>query len=102
MVQEGLPTYDEGILDVIYESFFTDTYLGTRATDINVEGGGFIDTYSSHAPEELVPGSVIWYISIFKVLLVPAVTGVTMDMDLENKSISGTFTATGVTNLVFT
>ena len=54
---EGLPTYDPGILDVIYESAFTDTYLGTRSTDINIEGGGFIDTYSSHAPEELIPGS---------------------------------------------
>ena len=54
---EGLPTYDPGILDAIYESAFTDTYLGIRATDINVEGGGFIDTYSSHAPEELIPGS---------------------------------------------
>ena len=54
---EGLPTYDPGILDVIYESQFSDTYLGTRSTDINIEGGGFIDTYSSHAPEELIPGS---------------------------------------------
>jgi hypothetical protein len=55
---EGLPTYDAGILDAIYESSFTDTYLGTRPTDINVAGGEFIDTYSSHAPEELVPGSI--------------------------------------------
>jgi hypothetical protein len=54
---EGLPTYDPAILDVIYESEFTDTYLGVRATDINVVGGAFIDTYSSHAPEELIPGS---------------------------------------------
>ena len=54
---EGRPTYSETILDAIYESSFTDTYLGTRTTDINVEGGAFIDTYSSHAPEELVPGS---------------------------------------------
>jgi hypothetical protein len=54
---EGLPTYDPAILDVIYESSFTDTYLGTRSTDINIVGGAFIDTYSSHAPEELVPGS---------------------------------------------
>ena len=54
---EGLPTYDPAILDVIYESSFTDTYLGTRSTDINVVGGAFIDTYSSHAPEELIPGS---------------------------------------------
>jgi hypothetical protein len=54
---EGLPTYDEGILDAIYESSFTDTFLGTRPTDINVDGGAFIDTYNSHAPEELVPGT---------------------------------------------
>jgi hypothetical protein len=54
---EGLPTYSEDILNAIYSSSFTDTYLGTRTTDINVDGSEFIDTYSSHAPEELVPGS---------------------------------------------
>ena len=54
---EGLPTYSPDILDATYESSFTDSFLGLRSTDINVEGGGFIDTYSSHAPEELVPGS---------------------------------------------
>lgn len=53
---EGLPTYDEGILDVIYQSSFDDIYLGTRTTDINIDGGAFVDTYESHAPEELVPG----------------------------------------------
>jgi hypothetical protein len=45
-------------LDVIYASDFTDDYLGTRPEDINVDGGAFIDTYHSHAPEELVPGSI--------------------------------------------
>lgn len=45
-------------LDVIYESSFTDSYLGTRVTDINVDGGAFVDAYESHAPEELVPGIV--------------------------------------------
>ena len=54
---EGLPTYSPEILDAIYESRFLDSFLGTRATDINVDGGAFVDTYSSHAPEELVPGS---------------------------------------------
>ena len=54
---EGLPTYDQSILDAIYESSYSDIYLGTRPTDVNVEGGAYIDTYSSHAPEELVPGS---------------------------------------------
>jgi hypothetical protein len=55
---EGRPTYDPGILDAIYESEFNDTFLGLRPTDINVDGGAFVDTYSSHAPEELVPGAI--------------------------------------------
>ena len=54
---EGLPTYDPGILDTIYESRFLDIYLGLRPTDINVDGGEFVGPYESHAPEELVPGS---------------------------------------------
>jgi len=53
----GLPTYDYGILDAMYSSSYLDIYLGTRPTDINVDGGAYIDTYSSHAPQELVPGS---------------------------------------------
>jgi len=54
---EGLPTYDPGILDAIYESRFLDIYLGLRPTDINVVGGEFVGPYESHAPEELIPGS---------------------------------------------
>ena len=54
---EGRPTYDPAILDAIYESPYLDPFLGTRPTDINVDGGAYIDTYSSFAPEELVPGS---------------------------------------------
>jgi hypothetical protein len=54
---EGRPTYDPAILDAIYESAYLDPFLGTRATDVNVDGGAYIDTYSSFAPEELVPGS---------------------------------------------
>jgi len=54
---EGLPTYDPSILDARYSSAYLDTYLGTRPTDINVDGGGYIDTFSSYAPEELIPGS---------------------------------------------
>jgi len=68
---EGLPTYDPAILDAIYESEFTDPYLGTLPAPayagdppttgpnpIIVDGGAFVDTYSSHAPEELVPGAI--------------------------------------------
>ena len=54
---EGRPTYDPALLDAIYESPYLDPFLGTRPTDINVDGGAYIDTYSSFAPEELVPGS---------------------------------------------
>jgi hypothetical protein len=68
---EGVPTYDPAILDAIYESEFTDPYLGvlpapayagdpptTGPNPIVIDGGGFVDTYSSHAPEELIPGAV--------------------------------------------
>jgi hypothetical protein len=55
---EGFPTYDPAILDAIYSSNYLDIYLGTRPTDINVDGGAYVDTYSSHAPEELVPGAI--------------------------------------------
>jgi hypothetical protein len=53
----GRPTYDPAILDARYSSEYVDPYLGTRATDINVDGGVYVGPYSSHAPEELVPGS---------------------------------------------
>jgi hypothetical protein len=53
----GRPTYDYGILDTFYSSSYLDLYLGTRPTDINVDGGAYIDTFSSHAPQELIPGA---------------------------------------------
>jgi hypothetical protein len=64
---EGRPTYDLGILDAIYESYYglpvIDPVTGPvppyppLATDVNVDGGAYVDTYSSHAPEELIPGA---------------------------------------------
>jgi hypothetical protein len=45
------------VLDAIYQSEFTDSDLGLRFTDINVEGGEFIGPYEGHAPEELVNGA---------------------------------------------
>jgi len=54
---EGFPTYDPALLDATYSSSFDDVFLGTRPADINVNGGGYIDEFSSYAPEELVPGS---------------------------------------------
>jgi hypothetical protein len=46
-------------LDTTISSEYVDTNLGTRPEDIVINGGQFIDTYSSHAPQELVPGQVI-------------------------------------------
>lgn len=46
-------------MDTDISSDFTDSLLGQRPEDITIDGGKFIDTYNSHAPEELVPGQVI-------------------------------------------
>jgi hypothetical protein len=46
---------DEVIDSNIYSTYL-DTALGTRPEDINIVGGAYVDVYSSHAPEELVPG----------------------------------------------
>ena len=54
---EGFPTYDPALLDANYSSSYLDQFLGFRPTDINVDGGGYIDVFSSYAPEELIPGS---------------------------------------------
>ena len=43
-------------LDSSIESSYLDTALGTRPEDINIAGGAYVDRYSSHAPEELIPG----------------------------------------------
>jgi hypothetical protein len=52
----GRPIYDISQLDTIFESSYLDPYLGTRPSDINVDGGKYVDVFESHAPEELVPG----------------------------------------------
>ena len=44
--------------DTTISSQFIDLALGTRPEDINIDGGAFVDEYSSHAPEEFVPGRV--------------------------------------------
>ena len=45
------------ILDATYASNFSDVYLGTRYSDINIAGGEFIGPYEGHGPEELVNGA---------------------------------------------
>lgn len=57
---QGLPfnanVSDQQLIDSVIQSRYVDTALGTRPEDINVDGGAYIDYYSSHAPEELLPG----------------------------------------------
>ena len=55
---EGVKVLDPAVLDQTLYSQFTDTALGTRPEDINTFGGSFVSAYSSHAPEEMIPGRV--------------------------------------------
>jgi len=43
-------------LDSNIYSTYLDSNLGIRPQDINIVGGAYVDAYSSHAPEELIPG----------------------------------------------
>ena len=45
-------------LDTVIQSNYVDTALGLRPEDIVVDGGKYVDTYSSHAPQELIPGRI--------------------------------------------
>ena len=44
------------IIDSNVYSTYLDSNLGLRPQDINIVGGAYVDLYSSHAPEELIPG----------------------------------------------
>ena len=55
---DGLPMLSDVTIDTIIQSNYTDLALGTRPEDIDVVGGAYVDAYSSHAPEEMVPGIV--------------------------------------------
>jgi len=45
-------------LDSIITNTYTNTAFGTSPADITVDGGAYFDTYSSHGPEELIPGTM--------------------------------------------
>ena len=49
--------------DSIITSRYTDV-LGISPSDIDIDGGAYVDTYSSHAPEELLPGRMYDTLSI--------------------------------------
>ena len=69
---DGKQQLSDNEYDSLIRSTFTDLTLGTRAQDINIDGGGFVDTYSSHAPEELVPGIVFDTLDLKVFTLSPA------------------------------
>jgi hypothetical protein len=56
IVEGGNLNYD-GPYDSTISSLFA-TNLGVDPEEIDIDGGRYVDTYSSHAPEELVPGRV--------------------------------------------
>jgi len=55
---EGTPSIPDELYDTKIQSLYTDTTLGSAAGDIIVDGHTYVSTYSSHAPEELVPGRI--------------------------------------------
>jgi hypothetical protein len=55
---------DVGIgTDSIIRSAYSND-LGVNPSDINIDGGAYVDIYSSHAPEELLPGRMYDSLSI--------------------------------------
>lgn len=55
---DGTYVISDLILDSKIESDFTDSSLGQRPEDIIIDGDDFVTPYTSHAPEELIPGRV--------------------------------------------
>ena len=51
-------------LDSTIQSAYQDSDLGLRAEDINIDGGAYYDTFSSHSPEELIPGQLFDHVAI--------------------------------------
>jgi hypothetical protein len=45
-------------LDTTIQNTYTNTSFGTSPNDVSIDGGAYIDTYSSHSPEELIPGTL--------------------------------------------
>jgi hypothetical protein len=48
-------TYVGTAIDTIIQSRYSDN-LGVDMANVYVDGGSYVDTYSSHAPQELIPG----------------------------------------------
>ena len=91
---EGLPViHGRQALDSVYYSLFTDQSLGLRPEDLLTDGGKFLDTYSTHAPEELVPGQLFDTLDI-RVKTLPGLPGITV---LNPEIITLSYLTDGVT-----
>ena len=55
-VENVLDVYGSQSEDTYIRSNFTDSGLGFRPEDIDINGGKFVDQYSTHSPEEFIPG----------------------------------------------
>jgi hypothetical protein len=81
---DGVALLSSKALDTIIQSSYSDSLLGTRPEDIDVDGGQYIDTYSSHAPEELIPGIT------FDTLDMKIFTSNVSYLDLDNNPVVST------------
>jgi hypothetical protein len=54
--KDGIALLSTSVYDQALYSLYANIALGTAPEDIVTQGGQFIDTYHSRAPEELVPG----------------------------------------------
>ena len=92
------------MVDAAVQSYFDDALLGTRVEDINVVGGKFVDTWSSHAPEELIPGMIYDHldIQVFTKSTTPSVDlvlGYRIVKDMLNRKAYYRISAAGTTTL---
>ena len=78
--ENGVAMIDNSAIDTLIRSTYVDLLLGTRPEDINIDGGAYIDKFSSHAPAELVPGIVFD----------------TLDMKVFTKLSNATVTSTNI------
>ena len=54
--KDGIALLSTSVYDQALYSLYANIALGTAPADIVTQGGQFIDTYHSRAPEELIPG----------------------------------------------
>lgn len=90
---EGFPVPSDSLYDAEISSSYLDTNLGLSPADIIVDGGAYVDTYSSYAPEELIPGSVFDTLDFKVITNDPTINSTTpKGVPVETFSYAGTGT----------